>query len=35
MARYIYSDVKENLQPRILYPARFSFRFEKEIKSKS
>ena len=23
----------ENLQPRILYPARFSFKFEEEIKS--
>ena len=24
---------EENLQPRLLYPARFSFRFEGEIKS--
>ena len=31
---HIFKVMKEkNLQPRILYPARFSFRFDREIKS--
>ena len=33
MAWYIYSYEKGNLQPRIFYPARLSFRFDGEIKS--
>ena len=33
MAQYIKVMKGDNLQPRILYPARLSFRFDREIKS--
>ena len=33
VAWYTQSDEKKNLQPRLLYPARLSFRFEGEIKT--
>jgi len=33
MAGYILSTERENLQPRLLYPARISFKIDGEIKS--
>ena len=33
MARHTESEKENNLQPRLLYPARISFKYEGEIKS--
>ena len=33
MAGHTYSDERENLKTRLLYPARISFKDEEEIKS--
>ena len=33
MAGYTESEERENLQPKLFYPARIAFRYEGEIKS--
>ena len=33
VAGHIWNDERENLQPRLFYPAKISFRFDKEIKT--
>jgi len=33
VARYIQSSKRDNFQPRILYPARISFKIEGELKN--